>query len=127
MGAYRGEMLGSMKTSVFAGILASLPLVLSGTALAEEVSVKITNDGTEDILVTVYDRSTNPARTVLANARISGFASVPISVAGDASGKANLSWTATSADPVSPKCGHADAVVSNAGSVSVHADSSCKV
>lgn len=121
-------MLGSMKTAgVVAAVWASLALVFSGTALAEELAVKITNDGTEDILVTVYDRSTNPARTVLANARISGFASMPISVAGDASGKANLSWTATSADRVSPKCGHADTVVGNAGSVSVHADSACSV
>jgi hypothetical protein len=106
-------------------ILSALPLLLAGTALAQGVEVKITNDGTEDILVTVYDRTTNPERIVLTNARINGFASVPISLLGDATGRANLSWTATSADPVSPKCGHADTVVSNAASVNVHADSSC--
>jgi hypothetical protein len=42
-------------------ILGCLPLFLAGTALSGEgVDVKITNDGTEDIVVTVYDMSTNP-------------------------------------------------------------------
>jgi hypothetical protein len=106
-------------------ILGSLAL-LAGTALADEgVTVKITNDGTQDIIVTVYDVNAGPGRVVLTNARINGFTSVPISVVGDATGKANLRWTATSTDSVSPKCGHADAQASNDDSVSVHADSAC--
>ncbi len=117
-------MRSSMKAVL---ILSCLPLLLAGTALGQGVDVKITNDGTEDILVTVYDRATSPERVVLANARINGFTSVPISLVGDATGRASLSWTATSADPVSPKCGHADTVVGNAASVNVHADSSCSV
>jgi hypothetical protein len=102
-----------------------LPLLYAGTVLGQGVEVKITNNGTEDIVVTVYDRTTNPARAVLTNQRINGFTSVPISLTGDATGKANLSWTATSADAASPKCGHADTIVSNADSVNVRADSSC--
>lgn len=90
------------------------------------VDVKITNDGTEDILVTVYDLNTKPERVVLANTRINGFTSVPVSLVADAGGKANLSWRATSADAVFPKCGHANTAVDSAGSVNVHADSSCK-
>jgi hypothetical protein len=115
----------SSRIAVF--FLCGLPLLLAGAALGQGIDVKITNDGTEDILVTVYDKTTSPARVVLSNARINGFTSVPISLVGDAMGKANLSWTATSADSVSPKCGHADTVVSNAASVSVHADSNCSV
>ena len=107
-------------------ILSCLPLLLAGTALGGEgVEVKITNDGTEDILVTVYDMNTTPKHVVLTNERINGFTSVPVSLVGDANGKANLSWTATSTDTTSRKCGHADNVVSDANSVSVHADSSC--
>jgi hypothetical protein len=102
------------------------PLLLAGAALADDgVDVKITNDGTEDIVVTVYDLNTTPKRVVLANARINGFTSVSVSLVGDASGKASLSWTATSIDPTFPKCGHANSVVGNASSVTVHADSSC--
>ena len=105
--------------------MSCLPLLYAGNVLGQGVEVKITNNGTEDIVVTVYDRTTNPARGVLTNQRINGFTSVPISLTGDATGKANLSWTATSADAASPKCGHADTIVSNADSVNVRADSSC--
>jgi hypothetical protein len=106
-------------------MLGTLPLLLAGTARGEGVDVKITNDGTQDIVVTVYDMSTSPQRAVLSNARINGFTSVPISVAGDATGRANLSWTATSTDRAFPKCGHADTVVGNTASVQVRADSNC--
>jgi hypothetical protein len=114
--------------SVARVILGCLPLFLAGTALSGEgVDVKITNDGTEDIVVTVYDMSTNPGRVVLTNAHINGFTSVSVNLVADATGKANLAWTATSTDPAFPKCGHANAVVGNDASVSVHADSSCSV
>jgi len=107
-------------------ILSAVPLLLAGTALrGEGVAVTIINDGAEVILVTVYDRSTNPQRVVLNNVRVNGFTSVPISLVADPTGKANLSWAAVSAESLSPKCGHADTVVSNASSVNVHVDSSC--
>jgi hypothetical protein len=106
-------------------VLSSLPLFLAGTARGEGVEVKITNDGTQDIVVTVYDRNANPQRVVLANARINGFTSVPVSLVGDSTGRANLSWTATSTDAVFPKCGHADTVAGNTASVRVQADSNC--
>jgi hypothetical protein len=108
-------------------ILASLPLLMMGKALGGEgVQVKITNDGTQDILVTVYDMNAQPQRILLQNARINGFTSVPISAIGDATGRANLSWTATSTDSASPKCGHDNTPgVGNDSAVNVHADSSC--
>jgi hypothetical protein len=107
-------------------ILSCLPLLMAGTALAGEgVDVKITNDGTQDIVVTIYDTSTSPRRVVITNARINGFTSLPVSLNADATGKANLSWTAISTDREFRKCGHDDAVVANSASVSVHAESSC--
>jgi hypothetical protein len=107
-------------------IMSCLPLLLSGVALGGEgVEVKITNDGTEDIVVTVYDMNTTPRRLVLTNAHINGFTSVPITLIANADGKASLSWAATSADAAFPKCGHADTVVGDEASVNVHADSSC--
>ena len=109
-------------------ILSWLPLFFAATAQGGEgVDVKITNDGTEAILVTVYDMSEVPGRMVLSNARINGFSSVPISVVADASGRAYLRWTATGIDPAFPRCGHAHTNVGNADSVNVHADSTCKV
>ncbi len=115
-------MVSHMRALLFLSCL----LPPAGSALGGEgVEVKITNDGTEDIVVTVYDMNTSPERVVLTNARINGFTSVPVSLVGDASGKANLSWTATSTDAVFPKCGHANTAVGNDGSVIVRADSSC--
>jgi hypothetical protein len=113
-------------------LAAGLPLLLAGMASAgtalggEGVQVKITNDGTQDIIVTVYDMNTRPRRVVLTNARINGFTSVPVSLVADARGQAHLAWTATSTDPDFPKCGKADRTgLGNDASVSVHADSSC--
>jgi hypothetical protein len=115
-----------MRARITTVVILVLPLLFFGTALGGEgVEVRITNDGTTDVLVTVYDLNTSPKRVVLTNARINGFTSVPVSLVGDASGKAKLSWTATSADSASPKCDHEDAVAGNTDSVKVHADSSC--
>jgi hypothetical protein len=101
-----------------------LPLFVS-TARADGIEVTISNNGTENLVVTIYDMSVSPKRAVLTNARINGFSSLSISLITDASGKGRLSWTATSTDPTFPRCGHSDETVGDAGSVSVHADSSC--
>jgi hypothetical protein len=117
-----------MRSAITASLMMScLPLLWATAYGGEGVEVKITNDGTEDILVTVYDTNTSPRQAVLVNTRINGFTSVPISLVGDATGKAHLSWTATSADSTSPRCGHASTAASNTDSVNVHVDSSCSV
>ncbi len=108
---------------------AALLLLASATALGGEgVAVNITNDGTEDIVVTVYDMTVGPDATVLSHARINGFTTVPVSVAPDSSGRAILSWTAITADSSGRKCGHEDRVaVGDSSSLTVHADSSCSI
>ena len=116
-------MNGHIKTA----LILALPLLMIGTALGGEgLQVKITNDGTQDIVVTVYDMNANPRAILLQNARINGFTSVPVSAIADATGHANLSWTATSTDGTSAKCGHDDTSgLRNESAVNVHADSSC--
>jgi hypothetical protein len=113
-----------MKTTL---ILACLSLLMASTTRAGEgVQVKITNDGTQDIMVTVYDRNAATGHIVMQGTRINGFTSVPITVVGDASGKANLSWTAISADTASPKCGYGDVLgIADDSSLSVHVEASC--
>jgi hypothetical protein len=111
-------------------IFAVAPLLLiAATALGGEgVAVNITNDGTDDILVTVYDMTVGPNAVVLAHARLNGFTTVPISATPDANGLANLSWTAISADANARKCGHANSTgLSDSSSLTVHADSNCSV
>lgn len=106
---------------------ASSALLLSAAAVAGDgVTVNITNDGTEDIVVTVYDMSLGPRAAILSHTRINGFTTVPITVSADANGLANVAWTAVSADRSDRKCGHADQMgLADSASVAVHADSSC--
>jgi len=106
------------------------PLLLVGaTALSGEgVAVNITNDGTDDIVVTVYDTTVGPNAVVLAHARINGFTTIPVSLSPDAKGRANLSWTAITADSTDRKCGHEDNTgLGDSSSVTVHADLDCSV
>jgi hypothetical protein len=116
----------NMRRDIRALIILALALTAATALGGEGVQVKITNDGTQDIVVTVYDMNANPQRILLQNARINGFTSVPISAIADATGRANLSWTATSTDATSKMCGHADTLgISDDAAVNVRVDSSC--
>jgi hypothetical protein len=118
-----------MRREIKAGLILALVCLATGTALGGEgVQVKITNNGTQDIVVTVYDMNANPQRILLQNARINGFTSVPVSAIADATGRANLSWTATSTDATSKMCGQADTLgIADDSAVNVRADASCGV
>jgi hypothetical protein len=104
------------------------PLLLWG-ALAlggDGVNLKLTNDGIQDIFVTVHDVSSTPALTVVEHQRLNGFTSIPVSVSADGSGRANLEWTAISVDSHDQKCGHATkSGLAEGASVNVHVDSDC--
>ena len=111
-----------------AAVMGVMPLVLfAATSLGGEgIDLSITNDGTENIVVTVYDTNTAPPTVVMQNARISGFTTVPVSVTPDVTGKANVSWTATSGDDGARKCGHGvRAALEGSATINVHADSAC--
>jgi hypothetical protein len=101
--------------------------LLAAIALAGDgVNLKITNDSVIDVFVTVQDASTNPPGVVLTHQRINGFTSIPISVAPDAVGLANISWTAVRTDPQDRRCGHGLKMgLANDATVNVHADSDC--
>ena len=105
-----------------------IPLACFCTAAYADgaIPLNITNDGTQDILVTVYDLNTQPASVVVSNTRINSFTRLPVAVTPDAQGRANLSWTAVSADPDSRLCGHAQQLgVRDSASVHVRANSPC--
>ncbi len=110
-------------------LLFAAPLLFAGTAAlaGEGVDVTVTNDSTEDLVVTVYDESIGPNAVVLSRAHMNGFTSIPLTVATDASGHAKVSWTATTTDASFRKCGHENDVAlgDDDSSLTVHADSSC--
>ncbi len=104
-----------------------LPLLLvAGNALGGGINLSITNDGTVDIFVTIYDMSATPQATVVNHQRINGFTTIPISVNSDATGKASISWTAISVDDGERQCGHATKInLDDGAAVNVHVDSDC--
>ena len=95
-------------------LLTAIPLLLMSAAAVgglNGVDVTISNDGTEDVVVTVYDTSTQPNSVVLSHERINGFTRIPISLSADERGRGNVAWTAVTADSNSRRCGvrHLDA------------------
>jgi hypothetical protein len=117
-----------MQTQIRKVMWTALPLLLvAASAVADnDVAVRIINNGTEDVIVTVYDMNIGPQAVVLAHTRINGFTAVPVSVAPDSSGRANLSWTAVSAERGPRKCGREDSVgLSASSTLTVRADSAC--
>ena len=110
-------------------ILSGLPLILASAAAVgglNGVDVDIANDGTEAVMVTVYDTSTHPSSVVLSGRRINGFTRIPVSLSPDETGRGNIEWTAVSVETQSRKCGHAATTgLTDATSIRVHADSEC--
>lgn len=92
-----------------------------------DIDLRITNDGTTNIFVTVYDMNLNPpGMTTIHHERINGFTSVPVSVSADSNGRAKVYWTATSVDTFGRKCGQgATNDLNNRAAVRVRADSNC--
>jgi hypothetical protein len=103
--------------------------MLLGTAAAvadDAVTIRVYNDGADDIVVTVYDLNAQPPGAVLASQRINGFAWVPISVTADAVGSGHVKWTARTADASFHRCGYRDRNgLAKDDSVRVSAESRC--
>jgi hypothetical protein len=110
-------------------VILGLLLTLTGVTAAGDdmVALKISNDGADDILVTVYDMNAEPPGAVIVRQRISGFAWIPVSVTSGRAGFGHIQWTATSAVSGRHRCGQRDAHgLGNDDSVSVFADSRCR-
>jgi hypothetical protein len=107
--------------------LASLSFGLgSVSAFGEGLTITISNDTSDNIYVTAYDRNTNPPQMVLASRRIYGSASLTVSISADSSGQGHLSWTATTIDRDLNMCGHNDKPnLNDRDTVNVDADSDC--
>jgi hypothetical protein len=107
------------------GVLA-LALIGAIALAGDGVNFKITNDGIVDIFVTLYDMNTKPKSVVVEYQRINGFTTIPVSASADATGRANISWTAISVDSRERHCGHGmRAGLDNDAPVNVHVDSDC--
>jgi hypothetical protein len=93
---------------------------------ADGLMITITNDSSDGLFITVYDRSSSPPQQVLSHTALYGNASLSVSIAADSSGHGHLSWTATTIDHVMRKCGRNQKSHLNDGdTVNVHANSAC--
>ncbi len=93
----------------------------------DSLPVTITNDNSDSILVTAYDLNVRPRAAILVGVKISGFASIPLSITPGPDGYGHIVWSATSADSFSRQCGHRDrARISNNAVIHVHANSECR-
>jgi hypothetical protein len=110
-------------------MIAGLPLILVSAAAVgglNGIDVVITNDSTDDVMVTVYDMSTHPRSELLSSERINGFTKISVALSPDENGRGNVAWSAVSVDQSSRKCGHAVSMgLTDSQAVSVHADSEC--
>ena len=109
-------------------IFGAVPLLLFVVPAlgGDGVALNISNEGIEDIFVTVYDTSRKPYSPVLQHERINGFTKVRIIATADVTGRANLSWSAISVDDRSRECGRdVRTGLEDDALVSVHVDAAC--
>jgi hypothetical protein len=90
------------------------------------LTVNVSNDGTNNLYVTVIDLNNTPPQTVVSGQSINGNASIAVSVAPDGSGLGHVKWTAITVDRDMRTCGHGEKSGLNDGdTVHVSADSDC--
>ena len=105
----------------------ALMLLAATAAVGDTVTIRICNDGPEEVVATVYDMNAQPPGTAIANQRISGFAWIPVLVNTGDAGNAHVRWIATAGDGSSRRCGHRDRRgLANDASVRVFANSRCR-
>jgi hypothetical protein len=109
------------------GTILAMACMFAGIAQGSDgIPVKLTNDTSSNVVVTVIDLNLNPEQVLISNETIYGFASLSIRVSPDASGFGHIRWTATSGDIRSRTCGHKETDQLSADSVvHVSANNSC--
>jgi hypothetical protein len=113
-----------------ASILGMLLFLLSANAAlsSDGIKVKIMNDTSSNVVVTVIDMNATPEQVVVSNETIYAFASHSIQISPDSRGYGHVRWTANSGDAGNRTCGQKERNELSADDVvHVRADSSCHV
>ncbi len=106
---------------------AAAMLFAAATALGGDgVTVRVLNDTPDALTVTIYDRNAQPPQAVVSGEVLNGNASISVSATADESGRAHLSWTATTGDRDMRRCGRLDKPgLYDGDTIRVHANSRC--
>jgi len=116
-----------MHTLSNAVIILGLSLMSAAVAADDSVTIRIYNDGADDIVVSVYDLEAQPPRAVIAHQAINGFAWIAASVSAGAVGRGRVKWIARTVDPDLRRCGYREMHgLENDALVYVSVDSSCR-
>jgi hypothetical protein len=104
----------------------ALALIQSPANAGGSVTVHVLNDGVDNLIVSLYDRTLGRKRPVVSGQTINGNSSISISITANASGQGHLSWTARTVDAEMRRCGHHDNPgLNDSDTVHVHADAAC--
>jgi hypothetical protein len=117
---------GAFDRMIFALGCLALSLSIPAALGADGLMITIRNDSTDNLFITVDDRSSSPPQQVLSRTALYGNASISVSIAADRSGHGHLSWTAITIDHDMRMCGRDEKSGLNDGdTVNVHADGEC--
>jgi hypothetical protein len=115
-----------MNVKLNAALFGVMLAVSCSAAWADELTVNISNDGSDALLVTVYDLNAHPRQKVTDGQQINGFASITVNLTPDASGHGRVAWTAATTDPDMRTCGHRTrSGLRNGATLKVSAGNSC--
>lgn len=117
-----------MRTLRRPAVILALLLVqmAANAAIADTMTIRLLNDGPDELVATVYDMNAQSPKVATVNQRISGFSWVPVLVTAGPTGNAHVKWIARSADPAFPRCGHRESRgLANDATVRVFANSRC--
>lgn len=108
------------------GLLTLVALVSLSARGDGTLTIHVTNDTVDNLVVTLYDRNVSPHQTVLSGQVIYSNASIVTSISADASGQGHVYWTAMTTDREMRQCGHhGQRGINDGDTIRVYADGPC--
>jgi hypothetical protein len=87
----------------------ALALLATRAALGDDtMNIRVYNDTSDEIVVTVYDMNATPPGPVLLRQTIDGFAWIPLSITPGFEGDGHVNWSAETTGTSFHRCGHAE-------------------
>ena len=105
----------------------ALALLATFDALGDDMmNIRVYNDTSDEIVVTIYDMNATPPGPVLMRQIIDGFAWIPVSVTPGLQGNGHVRWSAETTGTSFHRCGHAERRrLANDAMLHVFTDSDC--